>query len=174
LVAIGLDSSEVGHPPEKFKNVFASARSLGLATVAHAGEEGPTDYIWQALDILKVSRIDHGVRSIEDESLIKHLAETQTPLTTCPLSNLSLKVYDNLAKHPLKALLDKGLCVTINSDDPSFFNGYLEENFIATQLALQLDKDDLKQLAKNSFQAAFISDVEKKEYIAEIDKLPPL
>ncbi len=169
IIAVGLDSSEVGNPPEKFKAVFDRARSEGFLTVAHAGEEGPPDYIWQALDLLHVRRIDHGVRSIEDEALMERLAKEKIPLTVCPLSNIKLCVFDRLEDHNLKKLLDRGLCVTLNSDDPSYFGGYLEENFLATQKALNLSRDDLYQLARNSFEATFLPEAEKKRLIDDLN-----
>ncbi|MBL8149717.1 MAG: adenosine deaminase, partial [Blastocatellia bacterium] len=143
IVAVGLDSSEVGHPPSKFKQVFEKARNEGLLTVAHAGEEGPPEYVWEAIDLLKVSRIDHGVRAIEDSLLVEKLCRNQIPLTVCPLSNVKLCVFKTLQEHNLKKLLDLGLCVTINSDDPAYFGGYIGENFLATQKALNLSREDI-------------------------------
>ena len=169
ITAVGLDSSEVGHPPEKFNAVFIKALEEGFLTVAHAGEEGPPEYIWQALDLLKVSRIDHGVRCLEDKKLVERLVRDQVPLTVCPLSNTKLKVFSTMSEHNLKTLLDLGVCVTINSDDPAYFGGYIEENYEAARKALNLTPEDIHQLAKNSFQAAFISDTEKKEFIATLD-----
>ncbi len=153
FLAVGLDSSEVGHPPAKFSAVFARARSEGLLTVAHAGEEGPPAYIYEALDDLRVARIDHGVRCEEDPELVRRLALTRIPLTVCPLSNLRLAVVERLEQHNLKRLLDAGLCVTINSDDPAYFGGYVLENYLASQQALGLTKEDLTQLARNSIEA---------------------
>ncbi len=167
---VGLDSSEVGHPPSKFVDVFDRARDEGFLTVAHAGEEGPPAYIWEALDLLKVERIDHGVRCLEDPALVKRLAEEQIPLTVCPLSNLKLCVFDTLEEHNLKRLLEAGLCATINSDDPAYFGGYIGENFLRSQQALDLNADDIYTLAKNAFTASFLSDVEKRRYIAELDQ----
>jgi adenosine deaminase len=169
IVAVGLDSSEVGNPPEKFSKVFDKARQEGFLTVAHAGEEGPPKYIWQALDKLKVSRIDHGVRCIEDPNLTARLAADRIPLTVCPLSNVKLRVFESLEQHNLKQLLDRGLCVTINSDDPAYFGGYLTENFLAVQRALRLDRNDIYCLVRNSFQAAFISPDEKHILLDELD-----
>jgi len=169
ITAVGLDSSEVGHPPEKFSAVFEKALEEGFLTVAHAGEEGPPEYIWQALDLLKVSRIDHGVRSLEDDKLVERLVKEQIPLTVCPLSNTKLKVFSTMSEHNLKILLDRGVCVTINSDDPAYFGGYIEENYDAVRKALNLTPEDIYQLAKNSFQAAFITETEKKELIAKLD-----
>lgn len=169
IPAVGLDSAEQGNPPSKFKTVFDRARASGFLTVAHAGEEGPPEYIWEAINLLKVSRIDHGVRSMEDPELLDYLVEKQIPLTVCPLSNVELKVFDSMAKHNLKKLLDLGICATINSDDPSYFGGYIAENYRAAQSALNLTKQELYQLAKNSFQASFLSPQSKRESIAELD-----
>ncbi len=170
IYGVGLDSSEVGHPPSKFVDVFDRARDEGFLTVAHAGEEGPPAYIWEALDLLKVERIDHGVRCLEDPALVKRLAEEQIPLTVCPLSNIKLCVFDTLEEHNLKRLLEAGLCATINSDDPAYFGGYIGENFLRSQQALDLNADDIYTLAKNAFTASFLSDVEKRRYIAELDQ----
>ena len=161
IIAIGLDSSEVGHPPAKFERVFAKAREAGFLIVAHAGEEGPPAYIWEALDVLKVNRIDHGVRSEEDEQLMARLIAEKMPLTVCPLSNLKLCVVNDMGEHNIRRLLQKGVHVTVNSDDPSYFGGYMNDNFIAIQQALDLSNDELKQLAIHSFEASFISDDEK-------------
>ncbi len=169
IVAVGLDSSEVGHPPEKFQAVFDRAREAGFLTVAHAGEEGPPEYIWQALDLLKVRRIDHGVRCIEDMELVRRLKDEQIPLTVCPLSNVKLRVFDDMAQHNFKQLLDLGLCVTINSDDPAYFGGYLMENYRAAQQALDLSRDDLYRVTRNSFEATFLEPAEKSQLIAELD-----
>ncbi|HEY9746712.1 MAG TPA: adenosine deaminase [Oculatellaceae cyanobacterium] len=171
IAAVGLDSSEVGHPPGKFKDVFDRARSEGFLTVAHAGEEGPPEYIWEALDLLKVRRIDHGVRSLEDPRLVARLRDEQVPLTVCPLSNVKLRVFDRLADHNLKALLEAGLCVTINSDDPSYFGGYVNQNYLETQQALGLSAEQVIQLAKNSFIASFLPDDEKQKMLGELDQL---
>ena len=159
-----------GHPPSKFIDVFDRARDEGFLTVAHAGEEGPPAYIWEALDLLKVERVDHGVRCLEYPALVKRLVEEQIPLTVCPLSNIKLCVFDTLEEHNLKRLLEAGLCVTINSDDPSYFGGYIGENFLRSQQALDLDADDIYTLAKNAFMASFLGDAEKKRYIAELDQ----
>jgi len=167
--AVGLDSSEVGHPPSKFVAVFDRAREEGFLTVAHAGEEGPPEYIWEALDLLKVERIDHGVRAIEDAKLVARLVDEKMPLTVCPLSNLKLRVFNTLEEHNLKELLDAGLCVTINSDDPAYFGGYIGENFRQSQRALGLSAEDIYLLAKNAFMASFISDGDKKRYIEELE-----
>ncbi|MEG2825543.1 MAG: adenosine deaminase [Acinetobacter sp.] len=171
IIAIGLDSSEVGHPPAKFERVFAKAREAGFLIVAHAGEEGPPAYIWEALDVLKVNRIDHGVRSEEDEQLMARLIAEKMPLTVCPLSNLKLCVVNDMGEHNIRRLLQKGVHVTVNSDDPSYFGGYMNDNFIAIQQALDLSNDELKQLAIHSFEASFISDDEKQKWIAEVRKI---
>ena len=162
FVGVGLDSSELGHPPEKFERVFARCREAGLHVVAHAGEEGPPDYMWQAIDLLKVQRIDHGVAALQDPLLMAELAHTRLPLTVCPLSNLKLCVVGDLRDHPLKKMLDAGLCVTINSDDPAYFGGYMNANFEQTVQALGLGREDVVQLARNSFEASFISDERRR------------
>lgn len=154
--AVGLDSSEQGHPPSKFERVFAKARAEGLLAVAHAGEEGPPEYIWQALDLLKVSRIDHGVRAVEDLRLLDRLAEEQIPLTVCPLSNIKLRVFDNMAQHNILKLLERGLKVTVNSDDPAYFGGYVLENFVALRDSLGMTEAQARQLAQNSLDARLI------------------
>jgi adenosine deaminase len=169
IVAVGLDSSELGHPPEKFVEVFARARAEGYLTVAHAGEEGPPDYIRQALDLLHVSRIDHGVRCLEDPALVQRLARERIPLTVCPLSNVKLCVFKSLEDHTLKKLLDLGLCVTVNSDDPAYFGGYITENLLASQQALELTWRDIYTLARNAFEASFLSVDEKQRLIAGLD-----
>lgn len=169
IIAVGLDSSEIGHPPEKFRAVFDKARDLGFLTVAHAGEEGPPGYIWQALEQLKVSRIDHGVRCVEDERLVEKLITEQVPLTVCPLSNVKLGVFNSIAEHNLKRLLDLGLCITVNSDDPAYFGGYLAENLEAVQEGLGLSGGDIYRLAKNSFVATFLPDDKKQELLRELD-----
>ena len=165
---VGLDSSEVGNPPEKFARVFARARQLGLHVVAHAGEEGPPAYIAAALDVLKAERIDHGVRAEEDAALMQRLARDRIPLTVCPLSNLKLCVVDDLAQHNLARLLRAGLCVTVNSDDPAYFGGYVNANYLAVADALALDREDLAQLAANSFAAAFVSTEQKAKWQQEV------
>ena len=169
IIAVGLDSSEIGHPPEKFRAVFDKARDLGFLTVAHAGEEGPPSYIWQALEQLKVSRIDHGVRCVEDERLVEKLITEQVPLTVCPLSNVKLGVFNSIAEHNFKRLLDLGLCITVNSDDPAYFGGYLAENLEAVQEGLGLSGGDIYRLAKNSFVATFLPDDKKRELLRELD-----
>ena len=169
IIGVGLDSSESGQPPEKFVDVFEQARAAGLLAVAHAGEEGPASYIWSALDQLKVRRIDHGVHCSEDAELLKRLKAEQIPLTVCPLSNIKLRVFDSMTNHNLKTLLDLGLCVTVNSDDPAYFGGYIEENYRAAQQALGLSNGELYQLAKNSFEASFLGPDEKHRLLAELD-----
>ena len=169
FIGVGLDSSEVGHPPEKFARVFARCRDLGLRVVAHAGEEGPPDYIWQALDVLKTERIDHGVRCLEDPALVARLAAERVPLTVCPLSNLKLCVVKDLADHPMKRLLDAGLCATVNSDDPAYFGGYLNANFVQTVEALNLSAADVVQLARNSFEASFVTPEQRAVMIQKME-----
>ncbi len=162
IIAVGLDSSEDGNPPEKFSRVFAKARELGLLTVAHAGEEGPAEYVWTAIKDLQVSRIDHGVRSVEDAELIRHLAATRMPLTVCPLSNTKLCVFDDMAKHNILEMLEQGVCVTVNSDDPAYFGGYMTENFIALADGLGLQREQALKLVSNSIAASF-ADVDRKQ-----------
>ena len=171
IVAVGLDSAEVGHPPEKFRDVFDRARAEGFLTVAHAGEEGPPEYIWQALDILRVARIDHGVRCAEDEQLLRRLVAEQVPLTVCPLSNVKLRVFPTLADHNLAVLLRRGLRVTINSDDPAYFGGYIADNYVATAGALELTRAEVVQLARNSFLASFLDERERQPHLDAIDAL---
>ncbi len=170
ITGVGLDSSESGHPPSKFMRVFEKARNEGFLTVAHAGEEGPPEYIWEAIQGLKVQRIDHGVRALEDKSLINELKRRQIPLTVCPLSNIKLCVFKNIREHNFKALFGQGLCVTVNSDDPAYFGGYVVENYLALQNAFQLTRNDIAQLAMNSFIAAFISQDKKDIFIDQIKK----
>jgi adenosine deaminase len=169
FIGVGLDSSEVGHPPSKFSRVFARCRELGLHVVAHAGEEGPPAYIWEALNDLRTERIDHGVRSLEDPVLVAELAKRRTPLTVCPLSNLKLCVVNDLKDHPMKRLLDAGLCATVNSDDPAYFGGYMNANFVQTVEALGLTSDDVITLARNSFEASFVSEARRAELMAALD-----
>ena len=169
LIGVGLDSSERGHPPSKFERVFAKARAKGLKLVAHAGEEGPPSYIYEALDLLKVDRVDHGVRSIEDPALVTRLADSRVALTVCPLSNLKLCVFDDLTKHTLKALLDEGVAVTVNSDDPAYFGGYVNENYLATIEALKLDDDEVYTIIRNGFEASFVTAAERDAMIAKLD-----
>ncbi len=165
IAAVGLDSSELGHPPAKFQRVFARAREAGFLAVAHAGEEGPPDYVRQALDLLRVSRIDHGVRALEDEALTARLAAEAIPLTVCPLSNLRLGGVADMRQHPLKRMMDRGLMVTVNSDDPAYFGGYVNENYLAVAEALGLDRQALRRIARNSFQASFLDEGEKREIL---------
>ena len=172
FIGVGLDSSERGHPPEKFARVFAKCRELGLHVVAHAGEEGPPAYIESALDVLKVERIDHGVRCVESPALVQRLAALRMPLTVCPLSNVKLRVFDTLAQHNLKALLDAGLVATVNSDDPAYFGGYLNENFVQTFAALPaLTRADAYTLAKNSFDASFAAPEQKAAWTKQLDEV---
>ncbi|CDZ94385.1 adenosine deaminase [Pseudomonas saudiphocaensis] len=154
--AVGLDSSEVGHPPSKFERVFAKARAEGFLAVAHAGEEGPPEYIWEALDLLKVSRIDHGVRAAEDPWLIARLIEEQIPLTVCPLSNTKLRVFDDMSQHNILQLLEQGVKVTVNSDDPAYFGGYVTENFMALHESLGMTEEQARRLAQNSLDARLV------------------
>ncbi|QDV52420.1 adenosine deaminase [Gimesia fumaroli] len=168
FIGIGLDSSELGHPPSKFVNVFEEVRRQGFRVVCHAGEEGPPEYINEALDQLHAERIDHGVRCMEDAALVKRLAEEQIPLTVCPLSNVRLCVFKTMSDHTIKQMMDAGLLVTVNSDDPPYFGGYVNENYQAIQEAFGLTREDLVQLARNSFTAAFLSDEEKQKLIAEL------
>lgn len=171
ICAVGLDSSELGHPPSKFEKVFAKARSLGFKVVAHAGEEGPPAYIWEAIELLKVDRIDHGVRCIEDQQLVAYLIEKQIPLTVCPLSNLKLKVFESMSDHNILKLLNEGLVVTVNADDPSYFGGYLNDNFTCLSEALKMTNEQQIQLCKNSIIASFLPQTSKDTYIREIDNL---
>ena len=171
FIGVGLDSSEVGHPPEKFTRVFARARALGLHRVAHAGEEGPPAYVWSALDVLQVERIDHGVQSIHDAALMKRLADTRMPLTVCPLSNLKLCVFKDLADHNLARMLDAGVCVTLNSDDPAYFGGYLLENYLQTFAALHLGAPHAYKLAANSLEASFASEADKHRWMHELKQV---
>ncbi|MFA7685560.1 MAG: adenosine deaminase [Candidatus Gracilibacteria bacterium] len=170
IKGVGLDSSEVGNPPSKFSRVFDKARAEGFLTVAHAGEEGPAEYIWEALNLLKVSRIDHGNHSLDDEKLVETLVEKKMPLTVCPLSNLKLKVVKDLKDHPLRKMMAKGLLVTINSDDPAYFGGYINENYLEITKALNLSKEEVLQLAKNSFIASFLSETEKQAMMEKLNK----
>jgi adenine deaminase len=169
IAGVGLDSSEAGHPPSKFTEVFDRARREGLLTVAHAGEEGPPEYIHEALDILKVKRIDHGVRCEEDPELVDRLVRERMPLTVCPLSNVKLKVFSGVEHHNLRRLLERGLCVTVNSDDPAYFGGYLLENFVAVESGLGLTQAELTALARNSFEASFLETSAKSRWLAAID-----
>jgi adenosine deaminase len=170
FIGVGLDSSEVGHPPEKFARVFERARNLGLHLVAHAGEEGPPSYIESALDVLNVERIDHGVRCLDDPELAQRLVREQMALTVCPLSNIKLRVFDVMGSHNLRRLLDAGLVATVNSDDPAYFGGYVNANYLAAFEALPLGVEHAHQLARNSFAAAFLEPEQKRAYLSEVDK----
>ena len=163
IIGVGLDSSEQGHPPEKFSRVFARAREMGLLTVAHAGEEGPAEYIWTSINDLKVSRIDHGVRSTDDSNLMQYLIDKQLPLTVCPLSNTRLRVFDDMSQHNILDMLKKGVRVTVNSDDPAYFGGYMTENFEALEKALGMTKEQAIQLVINSIEASFADEKRKQE-----------
>ncbi|MFE2232004.1 adenosine deaminase [Streptomyces sp. NPDC059442] len=171
ITGVGLDSAEVGHPPSKFREVYAAAEALGLRKVAHAGEEGPPAYIREALDVLGVERVDHGLRSMEDPELVERLVRERVPLTLCPLSNVRLRAIDVLEDHPLAAMMDAGLMVTVNSDDPAYFGGYVGDTFDAVRGALGLDRDSLRTLARNSFEASFLDDDEERRarYLAEVE-----
>jgi adenine deaminase len=169
FIGVGLDSSEAGNPPEKFARVFARCRELGLHLVAHAGEEGPPAYIWSALDVLHAERIDHGVRCLEDAELTRRLAQAQIALTVCPLSNVKLRVFGQMAEHNLRQLLDAGLCATVNSDDPAYFGGYINDNFVAAFEALPLQRQHAQQLARNSFCAAFLDAATRQRYLEQVD-----
>ncbi|ESQ09223.1 MAG TPA: adenosine deaminase [Chromatiaceae bacterium] len=169
IIGVGLDSSELDHPPITFKSVFERARSEGLMTVAHAGEEGPPEYIRQALDSLQVARIDHGVRCIEDATLVERLVRNQVPLTVCPISNVKLRIFETMQAHNLKRLLDLGIRITINSDDPAYFGGYITENFLQAQRALMLDVGDIYRLSKNAILASFLGHSDKEKLLQELD-----
>ena len=171
IIGVGLDSSEEGNPPSKFERVFKQAMKEGFLTVAHAGEEGPAEYIWEALDLLKVKRIDHGVQCLKDKKLVQKLREKQIPLTVCPLSNVKLCVFEKLENHNLKKLLDKGLMVTVNSDDPAYFGGYINKNLIKCQKVLNLSAEDVKKLVVNSFKSSFLDIDEKKKWIDQINDM---
>ena len=169
ITAVGLDSSEKGNPPSKFKRVFEASVAEGYVPLAHAGEEGSADYVWEALDLLKIKRIDHGNNSLQDESLVREIVKRDMALTVCPLSNLSLKVVENLSEHPLKKMMDLGLKVTVNSDDPAYFGGQVNQNFIAIQKALDLSKEDLCELARNSFEYSLLDQNMKDTYLKEVE-----
>ena len=172
IVGVGLDSSEVGHPPAKFAQVFERARAEGFRAVAHAGEEGPPEYIWEALDRLGASRIDHGVRCLEDPRLVERLVRDQVPLTVCPLSNVKLRVFRTLGEHNLGRMLERGLRVTMNSDDPAYFGGYLLDNYRAAQAALGLGAGELRRIVRNGVEASFLDPAAKQRLLAEIDAFP--
>jgi adenosine deaminase len=169
ITAVGLDSTELGFPPENFKPLFDLARQYGFKAVAHAGEEGPAEYIWQALKQLGVKRIDHGVRCVEDPRLVAYLVKNQIPLTVCPLSNVKLRIFEHMHQHNLLQMLKRGLCVTVNSDDPAYFGGYIEENFLALRQACGLGFRDAYKLSRNAFQASFLDPAKKKELLDELD-----
>lgn len=169
IKAVGLDSSEKGNPPSKFEKVFEASIKEGYVPVAHAGEEGPAEYIWEALDLLKIARIDHGNNCLTDNVLVKRLVDEKIALTVCPLSNLELKVVDDLKDHPLKKMLNLGLKATVNSDDPAYFGGYMNANFLQTAEALDLTKEDIKTLVKNSFEYSLLSDDEKQKYLIQVE-----
>jgi len=169
IIAVGLDSSEKGHPPEKFSRVFTRAREMGLLTVAHAGEEGPAGYIWTAINDLKVSRIDHGVRSSDDPELMTHLVETRLPLTVCPLSNTKLRVFDDMSQHNILEMLDSGVCVTVNSDDPAYFRAYMNQNFIALQEEGDFTKEEILQLSRNAFEVAWVDEPQRQVFLQALD-----
>ena len=171
IIGVGLDSSEVGNPPSKFKNVFKKAKEEGFLTFAHAGEEGPAEYVRESVELLDVTRIDHGIRSMDDDKLVNELAQKKIPLTVCPLSNYKLNVVKDIRNHPLKRMMDEGLFVTVNSDDPSYFGGYLNENFFAVYEALDLSIHELYTLARNSFEASIIDEQTKLEHIRELNKI---
>jgi adenine deaminase len=171
IIGIGLDSSELGNPPSKFKEVFEEARNRGYLLVAHAGEEGPSSYIWEAINVLNVARIDHGNRCLDDDKLIKYLCKSRTPLTVCPLSNLELRVISEMKNHPIKKMLDLGLHVTINSDDPAYFGGYLLENYFAVQETLDLSIQNIYQLVVNGFTSSFLSQQEKESHLKKVKKI---
>ena len=169
IKAVGLDSSEKGNPPSKFQKVFEVSIKEGYVPVAHAGEEGPAEYIWEALDLLKIARIDHGNNCLTDEVLVKRLVDDKIALTVCPLSNLELKVVDDLKDHPLKKMLNLGLKATVNSDDPAYFGGYMNANFLQTAEALDLTQEEIKTLVKNSFEYSLLSEEEKVKYLADVE-----
>src|SRR5215475_629772 len=171
IVGVGLDSAERGNPPGKFKRVFARARDAGFFLTAHAGEEGPPSYVWETLDLLGVARIDHGVRAMEDQALVGRLAREQVPLTVCPLSNVRLRVVDDLAHHPLRRMLDKGLMVTVNSDDPAYFGGYVNENYRATAQALRLAREEIAAIVRNGIKASLMTTAEKDKALADVDRV---
>lgn len=168
ISGVGLDSSEVGHPPSKFKEVFAKAGELGLKRVAHAGEEGPPEYVWEALDLLNIDRVDHGNRSLEDDALVQRLANEGMALTVCPQSNLRLAVVSDMKDHPLKRMLNSGLKATVNSDDPAYFGGYMNENYAAVIEALDLSREDIITLVNNGFKASFLDEVSKQRYLTAV------
>ena len=169
IIGVGLDSSEKGNPPSKFKRLFERAIEEGFLTVAHAGEEGPPEYIWDSLNLLKIKRVDHGIKCLNDEKLVEKLVKDKIPLTVCPLSNVKLCVFDKLENHNLKKMLDKGLRVMVNSDDPAYFGGYLNKNLIETSKALNLELSDVKKLIENSFKSSFLDEENKKDWLNKIN-----
>ena len=169
IFGVGLDSSETGNPPSKFEKLFKKAIENNFITVAHAGEEGPPEYMWEALNLLNVKRIDHGVQCLKDEKLIEKLSKSQIPLTVCPLSNIKLRVFNKLEDHNIKKMLDKKLMVMVNSDDPAYFGGYLNKNLIETQTALNLSHDEVKTLLINSFKSSFLNEEKKRQWISKIN-----
>jgi adenosine deaminase len=168
IIAVGLDSAEIGNPPSKFQEVFTRAREAGFLTVAHGGEEGPAEYVREAVEVLKVSRVDHGNKCLDDDELTGKLIRFKIPLTVCPLSNLSLKLIDSMQEHPLRKMMKKGLLVTVNSDDPAYFGGYINENYLAITKALNLTADDICRLARNSFEASFLEESKKDKMLARV------
>ncbi|HEY1979272.1 MAG TPA: adenosine deaminase, partial [Xanthobacteraceae bacterium] len=171
IVGVGLDSSETGHPPSKFRNVFQRAREAGFFLTAHAGEEGPASYVWEALDVLGVARVDHGNRSLDDQVLVGRLARERIALTVCPLSNLRLRVIDDLKRHPLRRMMDKGLVVTVNSDDPAYFGGYVNENYRAVSEALTLGRDEIAAIVRNGIRASLMTAPDKDRALADVDRV---
>jgi adenosine deaminase len=171
IVGVGLDSSEAGNPPSKFKNVFRRAREAGFFLTAHAGEEGPAAYVWEALDILGVGRVDHGNHSLDDDALVARLVRERMALTVCPLSNLRLRVVEDLKAHPLRRMMDKDLVVTLNSDDPAYFGGYVNDNYRAVSDALLLNRDEIAAIVRNGFHASLMSDAEKQKALAEVERV---
>jgi adenosine deaminase len=171
ITGVGLDSAETGNPPSKFRRVFARARDAGFFLTAHAGEEGPASYVWEALDVLGVMRVDHGNHAMDDDALVNRLAREKMALTVCPLSNLRLRVVDDLRHHPLRRMMDKGLMVTVNSDDPAYFGGYVNQNYSAVSQALALGRDEIAAIVRNGFHASLMSDAEKTKALAEIDRV---
>ena len=170
IAGVGLDSSEVGHPPRKFERVFRRAREHGFYAVAHAGEEGPPEYVWEALDLLGVERIDHGVRALEDAALVRRLRDDRIPLTVCPLSNVKLRVFESLDRHPLRRMLDAGLAATVNSDDPAYFGGYIEQNFREAAAALDLSQRQLGELTRNALNGSFLTDDAKRDLLGRVER----
>jgi adenosine deaminase len=171
IVGVGLDSSEAGNPPSKFKHVFRRARDAGFFLTAHAGEEGPPSYVWEALDVLGVARIDHGNHSLADAALVDRIARDRVPLTMCPLSNLRLHVVDDLAHHPLRRMMDKGILATVNSDDPAYFGGYVNQNYLAVSAALRLGRDEIAAIVRNGITASLMPAADKDKALADVDRV---